>query len=110
MFNDPPNFLKEYETQVKYRERERERERERGSNISQNVWAIQWSLYFKTTHATMEIWWYTAGGHKIKGSVAHTNALLHQIIWSYNQGGLKIKGCNIECMYIFCFVLACFFV
>ncbi len=27
---------------------------------------IQWSLYFKTTHGTKNIWYYIAGGLKIK--------------------------------------------
>ncbi len=28
--------------------------------------AIQWSLYFKTTHGTKKMWSYIAGGPKIK--------------------------------------------
>ncbi len=34
----------------------------------QNVVKLQWSLYFKTTHGTMKMWSYIAGG--LKGSVA----------------------------------------
>ncbi len=29
-------------------------------------WHIQWSLYFKTTHGTKEMWSYIAGGLKTK--------------------------------------------
>ncbi len=29
---------------------------------------IQWSLYFKTTHGTKNVWSYIAGGLKIKST------------------------------------------
>ncbi len=29
-------------------------------------YAVEWSLYFKTTHGTKKMWYYIAGGLKIK--------------------------------------------
>ncbi len=40
-----------------------------GENIIQVI--IHRSLYFKTTHWTMQLWSYIAGGLKMRGSIAH---------------------------------------
>ncbi len=56
---------------------------------------VQWSLYFKTTHGTKEMWSYIAGGLKTS-LIAHKITFWDKILWSYNQGGLEINGCKIE--------------
>ncbi len=59
------------------------------------TYAIQWSLYFKTTHWTMEIWFYIAVGLKIKVHQKQ-RCTLDRIMWSNERGSLKIKSCKLE--------------
>ncbi len=51
---------------------------------------IQWSLYFKTTHATKKMWSY------IEGHLTQKGALWDQISGLIIKCSLKIEGCKIE--------------
>ena len=57
---------------------------------------LQWSLYFKTTHGTKNMWFYIAGGIKIKVILHRKLPFGTKSSGLVIKGGLKIEGCKIE--------------
>ncbi len=59
-------------------------------------WVLQWSLYFKTTHGTKKMWYYIAGGLKIKVISHRKLPFGTKSSGLIIKGGLKIEDCKIE--------------